>query len=449
MFEAIINTAQALVSGINGWITATLHGNTIIAGAVTASIMGSLFYALRKVPGQLWEQLRKHIFFTHVIEFTPMQKSIITDIATLFEQEVQKNISKKRSITRLGIRNKRLVETLADGSFYHWWDGFFVKIHRYVKPKAVDDTKGSEIIVLNFTTLALHRDTVMKRLRKMAANYNDSGVYILRSDYNNNADAIRVGPLTTPPVLAINHDVRKQLNTAIDSFMTHRDENNRLGIKHKLVIMLYGEPGTGKSIISEYVAHRLNTSLFCVNSNSRFNGTTPTISAAVAAAKDNIAVDDIPLVLCDDVDTIWHIKKRKTAAEAAKIKKEAPYTPVDAESADLGKLLADLQSPTEIRDCVVILNTNHLDLLDPALYRPGRVTLLLEIKRMEPECVKEYFSIRYGMDWPATILICRNVRGCDVAGYYESNINNPQGFINAVLGNGATDEIFQSEAVAA
>jgi hypothetical protein len=89
---------QSLVGLVNAWITQTLHGNSMVAGAVTASIVGSLFYVLRRIPRKLWNRLERYIFFTYELEFGRRESSsMINAIAGKFEYELQKRVSKNRA----------------------------------------------------------------------------------------------------------------------------------------------------------------------------------------------------------------------------------------------------------------------------------------------------------------------------------------------------------------
>jgi SpoVK/Ycf46/Vps4 family AAA+-type ATPase len=110
-------------------------------------------------------------------------------------------------------------------------------------------------------------------------------------------------------------------------------------------------------------------------------------------------------------------------------------------------MLASLQSPTEVTDCVVIFTTNHLEQIDPALYRPGRVTCLIEVGRMEPRSIMEYYEKSYGRSWPAYTPIERSLRACDISAFFSEHEDDPEGFVQAVTSSTpAADEVFRSKA---
>lgn len=450
---------QVSVGFVNAWITQTLHGNSMVAGAVTASIVGSLFYVLRRLPKKLWNRIERHIFFTYELEFGRRESSsMINAIAGKFEYELQKRISGKRAYARIVTRHKRLTESLSDGSFFYRYQGAWMYISR-TREKAApgtatpprDPSAASLGITLSMKSLRYNRQKILTMLGESAKEYSVPGVYQLKvsSWTGDDPTAIRVRNFTQLPVLAIDDEVKQQIDEAIDNFLAEREHNNALDIPHKLTIMLYGEPGTGKSALGEYVAYRFRTSLFCANAASISNHHGIGIPDAIRTARDNIIDTEVPVVLFDDIDTIWNgIHKRK-------VPKVKPKTDDDdedesvidrSENTGLGRILTALQSPVEINDCVGVFTTNHLEKIDPALYRPGRMTVLIEVGRMKPKSVMEYFEKQYGQQWPEHTPIERALRACDISAFHAANRRNPQGFVNAVTSDKlAADEVFNAK----
>lgn len=447
----LISHLQFIISSLNGWITQTLHGNIIVAGAVTASIAGSLFYILRKLPAHAWMYFKRYTLFTYDIEYDLRDdKSMINEIALKFEYELQKRVSGKRPSARLTTHKKKLVESLSDGAFYFIYQKAIIRVSRRkeVHPGEKGNSSNSSFkITLSLTSLRFHRKIILAMLNESSKEYMVPGVYQMAPSIymSEGPNARRVRNFTNIPVLAIDDRVKEIIDEAIDNFLANRKYNNANDKSHKLVFLFYGEPGTGKSSLAEYIAFYLKTSLFCVNGSSINGPYGVDISGSVDVARANISDDEIPTILYDDVDTIWEgIRKR-----SSKVKNVLPGVSASEEEEEfydnkaLGRILTALQSPVEVNDCVLMFTTNHLEKIDPAVYRPGRVTVLLEIGRMSPKSIQQYFNMSYGLEWPAHTPIERMLRGCDVSSIYEANVNNPQGFIEAIISNEiSTDEAF-------
>jgi chaperone BCS1 len=124
---------------------------------------------------------------------------------------------------------------------------------------------------------------------------------------------------------------------------------NEYGISWKQVYLLYGPPGTGKTSMVLAIASEFNKNIYKI-SVSGISG--PALEGLVSAAKDGI-------VLLEDVDSLFKKREAKTAI-------------------DFSTLLNLLDGVNTQQGLVVFMSTNHLDELDKALVRDGRVDELIE-----------------------------------------------------------------------
>jgi chaperone BCS1 len=205
-------------------------------------------------------------------------------------------------------------------------------------------------------------------------------------------------------------DVTDYLNPA-----TRRWYSNR-GIPYRRGYLLHGPPGTGKSSLSLALAGFFKMRIYIVSLSS------------VTANEENLAslFAELPrrcVVLLEDIDTagLTHTRDDQTQGDAnnadstanetsttSKIRKipGAPQPPNPATGRlSLSGLLNILDGVASQEGRVLIMTTNHIEKLDKALIRPGRVDMIVKFDRADEGMVAQIFRSLYapieGDDAPA------------------------------------------------
>jgi chaperone BCS1 len=68
--------------------------------------------------------------------------------------------------------------------------------------------------------------------------------------------------------------------------------------------------------------------------------------------------------------------------------------PVDDELT-LEYVLNILDGIVEMHDAIIVFTTNHIEEIDPAVIRPGRVDYMLELKNATAETIEEMIKYKY------------------------------------------------------
>jgi hypothetical protein len=160
-------------------------------------------------------------------------------------------------------------------------------------------------------------------------------------------------------------DYFTKLAAYVDRWNMMTDYYKTYGITHKLGILLYGNPGTGKSTLAKALASYFSYTLY-----------TLTPLELTQDVLDEIRSTSDPLiVLFDDIDCL--VSGREV--ETNKSSSEEHTTSSKGVLQRLLNLLDGVNSPDNI---IFIATTNYIDRLDPALTRAGRFDISLEVEEL-------------------------------------------------------------------
>jgi proteasome regulatory subunit len=154
----------------------------------------------------------------------------------------------------------------------------------------------------------------------------------------------------------------------------------RIGIKPPRGILLYGPPGTGKTMLARAVA-RSTKATFIKLSGPELVHKYLGEGARLVREMFLMAREKTPSILfIDEIDAVGGIRTGSTDGS-----EEVNRT--------MMQFLAEMDGFEDRGDVKVIAATNRIDLLDPALLRPGRFDKKIEIPLPEKEGRRSIFAI--------------------------------------------------------
>jgi transitional endoplasmic reticulum ATPase len=159
--------------------------------------------------------------------------------------------------------------------------------------------------------------------------------------------------------------VKRELREAIELPLKYPELLRRARVRPPKGILLYGPPGTGKTLLAKAVAAQSGVNFISVKGPSLISRYVGDSEKGVRDAFRK-ARQAAPCVLFfDEIDAI------------------APARGGDGDSRVtervLSQLLTEMDGVEELRGVLVVAATNRRDILDPALLRPGRFDLHLEV----------------------------------------------------------------------
>jgi proteasome regulatory subunit len=178
--------------------------------------------------------------------------------------------------------------------------------------------------------------------------------------------------------------LHKQIEEVIETLelpMTNPELFTDVGVEPPHGILLYGAPGTGKTLIAKAVAHRAKATFIRMSGSELVQ---KYIGEGARLVRDvfDIAREKAPsIVFIDEIDSVGSRRTYDGTTGSSEVNRT------------MVQLLAELDGFDKRGDVKIVAATNRIDLLDPALLRPGRFDRIIEIPLPDAEGRKEIFRI--------------------------------------------------------
>lgn len=224
--------------------------------------------------------------------------------------------------------------------------------------------------------MALSRDTAERFLAELRNSMRKHSVHrgrVLSLSYDRFGEGLRLS-FARPPVverdqIVLPEGVLARVERQTLRFSRHRDALRAAGRHLKRGVLLYGTPGTGKTLTALYLIGQMRDRTVIM-----VTGLDPgTIAKACARAR----LLEPSTILLEDADVVAEERTRR----------ELGCSPL------LFELLNQVDAIPDDLDILILLTTNRPDVLEPALAsRPGRIDLAIELPLPDAACRRHLFE---------------------------------------------------------
>jgi 26S proteasome regulatory subunit T2 len=176
----------------------------------------------------------------------------------------------------------------------------------------------------------------------------------------------------------------QEIKEAVELPLTHPELYEEIGIKPPKGVILYGSPGTGKTLIAKAVANSTSATFLRVVGSEliqKYLGDGPKLVRELFRVAEEHAPS---IVFIDEIDAVG--TKRYDSNSGGE--KEIQRTMLE--------LLNQLDGFDSRADVKVIMATNRIESLDPALIRPGRIDRKIEFPLPDIKTKRKIFQIHTG-----------------------------------------------------
>jgi proteasome regulatory subunit len=176
-------------------------------------------------------------------------------------------------------------------------------------------------------------------------------------------------------------DVLKEVIESVELPLLEPELFEKIGIEPPTGVLMYGAPGTGKTLIAKAVASRANATFIRMSGSDLVQ---KFVGEGARLVKDvfQMARDKSPTILfIDEIDAVGGMRTHDGTTGSAEVNRT------------MLQLLAEMDGFEATENVKVIAATNRIDLLDPALLRPGRFDRVIEVPIPDEEGRAEILKI--------------------------------------------------------
>ncbi|XP_078490816.1 26S proteasome regulatory subunit 4 [Ciona intestinalis] len=172
-----------------------------------------------------------------------------------------------------------------------------------------------------------------------------------------------------------------EIKESVELPLTHPEYYEEMGIKPPKGVILYGPPGTGKTLLAKAVANQTSATFLRVVGSEliqKYLGDGPKLVRELFRVAEEHAPS---IVFIDEIDAIGTKRYESNSGGEREIQRT------------MLELLNQLDGFDSRGDVKVIMATNRIDSLDPALIRAGRIDRKIEFPMPDEKTKRRIFNI--------------------------------------------------------
>ncbi len=176
-------------------------------------------------------------------------------------------------------------------------------------------------------------------------------------------------------------DVKQELKEAVEWPIQNKDMFLRLGITPPKGVLLYGAPGTGKTLLAKAVANESQANFILVKGPELLSKWVGESEKAVREIFKKARQTSPSIIFFDEIDAIAPRRGLNLSGHSG------------VTESVVNQLLTEMDGLQELNDIVIIAATNRPDRIDTALMRPGRFDRIILAPVPDAATRKKIFEV--------------------------------------------------------
>ncbi|WP_032120766.1 ATP-dependent metallopeptidase FtsH/Yme1/Tma family protein [Clostridium amazonitimonense] len=183
-------------------------------------------------------------------------------------------------------------------------------------------------------------------------------------------------------IMAGNEEAKESVMDIVD-YLKNPEKYSKYGARMPKGIILYGEPGTGKTLLAKAVAGEANVPFYAMSGSDFVQVYVGVGASRIRSLFKKAKSHGKAVIFIDEIDAIG--KKRDSSKAGGS----------DERDQTLNALLTEMSGFNEHHGIIVMAATNRLDMLDSALLRPGRFDRHIEITLPDVKAREDILNLHF------------------------------------------------------
>lgn len=403
-----------LINSVITSVNTAFKENTWLVGAFSLYGMGVLTYLLKYVPAG-FKFIKRQCMTT--LEFNNASSSNNQQFLAFMEWFLNTKYAKHSRYLSLDgtVSNQYLSDECTSyvvgvGYGTHWFL-YNKRLFWFTKTALTSSGSEKEKQQIVIKTLGRSQTPILKLISDFAVKSDDSEITVqsFQDGYWERLCAVMKRDINS---VILRKDIKDSLIDNLTYFYNNKDWYSHRGLAYKQTYLLHGKPGTGKTSIIKALASHFNKSICTIDLSSMSN---KSFEKAVSAVPKN------SILLIEDFDSCNAVHNREDDSNESDMFNNEPLT--------LSKILNVLDGVVSLDGTIVFLTTNHLEKIDAAMVRKGRVDYIHEIPYLGSTEVKAYIKMMYP-DVKVPEVQYKEIAGCDIQALFMECKEDSARFLN-------------------
>ncbi|MBI5681366.1 MAG: CDC48 family AAA ATPase [Methanobacterium sp.] len=172
---------------------------------------------------------------------------------------------------------------------------------------------------------------------------------------------------------------KQELSEAIEWPLKYPENFEKFGVNPPKGVLIYGPPGTGKTLLAKAVANESDANFIAVKGPELLSKWVGESEKGVREVFRKARQTAPTVIFFDEIDSIASTRGGNTDSGVTQ--------------RVVNQLLTEIDGMEELQDVAVIAATNRVDILDPALVRPGRFDRHIKVEDPDENARFEIFKV--------------------------------------------------------